>query len=87
MQLVLDGGRKQYVGQLGDGRPAVAALGDGNLARPFDQLEDLGAGVLPDDVAEEPSEQPDVVAHRGVLLRGWHRYRVGEGAWLADRAA
>jgi hypothetical protein len=59
--------------------PAVPAGGDGPTAHVLDQREHLVAGLIADDVAEQATEQTDVVAERGVLVGPWFRGGLGVG--------
>ena len=55
------------VGQRGERAAAVAPGVDGAPADALDELEDLVAGLVAHDLAEQPPEQADVLAERGVL--------------------
>ena len=50
------------------GRIVLLAVVDRRAADALDQIEDLGAGLLADGVAEQPPEEPDVLAQLAVLF-------------------
>ena len=69
VELVLDRPAGQR-GRKGVEWAATAAAGvDGAAAHVLDEVEDLGAGLLADDVTEQAAEQADVAAERLVLAR------------------
>ena len=67
VQLVVDRPAGQRRGERVERAAAVAPGVDGPPADRLDELEDLVAGLVAHDVAEQPAEQADVVAERGVL--------------------
>jgi hypothetical protein len=72
VQLIVDVGGRQFGGQLGEGRSAVAALGNGDAAHPLDEVEHVGTGLLAHDVAQQATDQTDVVTDRGVFVAHGH---------------
>ena len=55
-----------------DRRDPVVALGNGELAHAFDEIEDLLTRIGAHDVAEQTAEQADVIADRGLRVAGGH---------------
>ena len=69
VELVVDRPVRERVGQRVE-RTAPATAGvDGPAAHRLDEVEDLVTSLIADDVAEDPPEQMDVGAERGVLAR------------------
>ena len=67
-------------------RAATVAPGvDGALADALDELEHVVAGLVPHDLAEQPAEQADVLADRGVLAG--IGLRAGPGVVVLGRAS
>ena len=75
--------RGQPVGQLGAVDLGAADL-EGLDAGRLDQVEDVGAGLLADHLAEDPAEQPDVVAQRRVVGAVVGARRARRGAEVGD---
>jgi hypothetical protein len=67
------GGRIRLLEQLGRGGP----VGAGERAHPFDQVEEFGALLADEGLAEQVAEAPDVRAQRGVVRAG-----AGLGGWI-----
>ena len=50
------------------GRIVLAAVVDRRAADGLDEVEHLGAGLLANRVTQQPPEEPDVLAQRGVFV-------------------
>ena len=67
VQLVVDRPLGERLAQRAERAAAVPAGVDGAPADLLDELEDVVAGLVPHDLAEQPAEQADVGADGGVL--------------------